>query len=114
MPRLGRVCAVRPGLFIKRALGILGLALFFALTFGALWIPKVFPHLGQKYYDYPQVVVNAFVHPDGSMTVVERRTFDFQDGSFSYAYRDIDERQPGDVTDVHLREGTTVYKPYSP
>jgi len=105
---------VRPASLIKRALAILGFALFLAVTAGALWIPKVFPHLGQKYYEYPQVVVNAYVHPDGSMTVVERRTFDFQSGSFSYAYRDIDERQTGDITDVHLREGQTVYKPYSP
>ena len=51
---------------------------FMALTSAGAWIPAVASHLhlGEKYYDYPRVVVNAYVHPDGSMTVVERRTFE--------------------------------------
>src|SRR5439155_26559234 len=112
----GRVSPVRPAQLIKRALGILGFAVFLALTSAGAWIPAVASHLhlGEKYYDYPRVVVNAYVHPDGSMTVAERRTFDFQKGSFSYAFRDIAERQPGDITDVRLREGNLRYNPFSP
>ncbi len=106
---------MRLGLLIKRALGILGFSLFLALTASALWIPKVFQHLGvEKYYDYPRVVVDAYVHPDGSMSVVERRTFDFQKGSFSYASAAIDERQPGDIVGVRVAEGSKEYKPFSP
>jgi uncharacterized membrane protein len=106
---------VRPGLLLKRVLGILAVSLFFALTTAGAWIPKVFPHLGvEKYYDYPRVVVDAYVHPDGSMSVVERRTFDFEKGSFSYAFADIKHRQPGDIVGVRVTEGKTEYKPYSP
>jgi uncharacterized membrane protein len=106
---------VRPGLLLKRALGILAVALFFAVVSGAAWIPKVFPHLGlDKYYDYPRVVVDAYVHPDGSMSVVERRTFDFQKGSFTYAFADIKHRQPGDIVGVRVSEASTEYRPFSP
>ena len=49
-----------------------------------------FARLGQDYH-FPQVRIDATVHQDGSMSVVERRTFDFS-GSFSFAYFTLQHR----------------------
>lgn len=42
-----------------------------------------------KSYDFPRVEIDALVKPDGSLTLIERRTFDF-DGEFSFAFFTVD------------------------
>ncbi len=91
-------------IFVTIGLPLLG-------AFGASLFPKMFL---AKYYDFPQVRIDATVNQDGSLSVVERRTFDFQKGSFSFAYREIRHRLPGDITDFHVSEGNVQYLPYSP
>ena len=43
----------------------------------------------QKSYEFPRVDIDATVRPDGSLDLVEERTFDF-DGEFSFAFFTID------------------------
>jgi uncharacterized membrane protein YgcG len=52
---------------------------------------------GDKSYSFPEVRIDATVLPDGSIRLVEQRTFDF-DGDFSFAFFTVDE-----VND-HVRE----------
>jgi uncharacterized membrane protein len=42
-----------------------------------------------KSYDFPRVDIDATVQPDGSLDLVEERTFDF-DGEFSFAFFTVD------------------------
>ncbi len=53
-----------------------------------------------KSYDFPEVRIDATVQPDGSLDLVEQRTFDF-DGEFSFAFFTV--AWPGDQI-----EGFTV------
>jgi uncharacterized membrane protein YgcG len=107
------------GALWRRVLGLVaayGLLTLIALPILlSMVVPRIWPGIfADKYYDYPRVIVEARVHPDGSMTVVERRTFDFQKGSFSFAYADIDHRLPGDIVGVGVTEGRKVYKQWQP
>ncbi|MFN2543265.1 MAG: DUF2207 domain-containing protein [Actinomycetota bacterium] len=43
----------------------------------------------EKSYSFPRVVIDATVLPDGTLDIVEHRTFDFH-GPFTYAFFDID------------------------
>ncbi|MGH2692369.1 MAG: DUF2207 family protein [Actinomycetota bacterium] len=45
--------------------------------------------VSQKSYDFPEVRIDATLQPDGSLDLVEQRTFDF-DGEFSFAFFTID------------------------
>jgi uncharacterized membrane protein YgcG len=105
--------------YVRRVLAWLGIALFFFLTLvlplAGAFAPSMFPKFfASKYYDFPDVTIDATVHPDGSMSVVERRTFDFSKGDFSFAYREIHHRQPGDIMGFSVTEGTTRYVPWDP
>jgi uncharacterized membrane protein len=70
------------GRSVRRALSVLGLA-FGLVTFVA---PS---EAGSKSYRFTDVVIDATILHDGSLELVERRTFDFE-GSFSTAYFTID------------------------
>jgi uncharacterized membrane protein len=43
----------------------------------------------EKSYDFPDVRIDALVKPDGSLTLTEQRTFNF-DGEFSFAFFTVD------------------------
>jgi uncharacterized membrane protein len=47
------------------------------------------PGEARKDYGFPQVLIDATVHPDGSLTLDERRTYRFE-GEFSYVTYSID------------------------
>ena len=71
--------------------GVVGWLIFLAVLAGpvlGIGIP-IWGAFAQKSYDFPRVRVDATVRPDGSLDLVERRTFDF-DGDFSFAFFTID------------------------
>src|SRR5262245_61649122 len=77
-------------LTVRRVVGWFFLLLILGLTIGLpLWgyfgriLPKCFVST-VKCYDYPDVVIDATVHQDGSMSVIERRTFAFRRGEFHF------------------------------
>ena len=61
-----------------------------------------------KYYSIPNVTIDAFLHPDGSMTVEESRTYQFT-GTFQYAYRTFMTRQMEAYADFQVRENNQLY-----
>jgi len=63
-----------------------------------------------KSYRFPSVRIDATVNPDGSLTLVEQRTYDFR-GHFHFATFTVEHKQFDDVIDFHVREGTTDYAP---
>ncbi|MGZ4800673.1 MAG: DUF2207 family protein [Acidimicrobiia bacterium] len=68
-----------------------------------------------KSFSLPRVAIEAELHPDGSMRVVEHLTYDFT-GSFTYGTRPIPggSYQVGDVSvSEHGRPLTTVGAPYN-
>ena len=100
--------------WVKRWLARLFLLGFIALTTMGLWLPPIMIHATQKDYHFRDVVIDATVTPDGGLLLEETRTFDFQNGPFTYAYFNIDD--PGDhVRDFQMFEllddGTEV--PYA-
>ncbi|MGH2829754.1 MAG: DUF2207 domain-containing protein, partial [Actinomycetota bacterium] len=64
---------------------------------------------GAKSYSFPRVVVDIVVRPDGSFTVHEERTFDF-DGSFTRGFLEIP-RGGYRIGDVRVSEGGRAYRP---
>ena len=56
-----------------------------ALPIAGLALPLWLAFAGNKSYDFPRVEIDAAVRPDGSLDLVEHRTFDF-DGEFSFAF----------------------------
>ena len=60
----------------------------------------------EKSYDFPEVQIDATVQPDGSLDLVERRTFNF-DGEFSFAFFTVAE-SPSLVEGFTVREGDRV------
>ncbi|MEX2458279.1 MAG: DUF2207 domain-containing protein [Actinomycetota bacterium] len=85
------------------------LAIIGAAIFGSVWFGPEIANLG-KNYSFPHVRIDATVHQDGSMSVVERRTFDFR-RSFSFAFFTLQHRLAGDVTDFSIRDEAGVYWP---
>jgi uncharacterized membrane protein YgcG len=71
----------------------LGLLLFLALTTAGLWLPPIIIRATEKDYRFPEVVIDATVLPNGDLVLEERRTFDFRNGDFTYAYYTIDDPQ---------------------
>ena len=63
-----------------------------------------------KSYSFPSVRIDATVHPDGSLSLVEQRTFDFH-GHFHYAFFTVEHKQFDDVTNFVVREGDRAYTP---
>ena len=77
---------------------LLGLALIVLAQFAA---PV---HADDRSYYFPQVLIEAEIHPDGSMTVVEERTFSF-DGRFTGAWEYIYLKHNASIKDVLVSEG---------
>jgi uncharacterized membrane protein YgcG len=51
-----------------------------------IWLPPIISHATVKDYHFPEVSIDATVLPDGDLALEETRTFDFQNGPFTYAY----------------------------
>ncbi len=94
----------------KRALWWLVLLAFFAVTSIGLWLPPILIHATEKDYHFPEVVVDATVLRNGDLLLEERRTFDYRNGDFTYAYYTIDDPQDHvrDFTIHELVEGREV------
>jgi uncharacterized membrane protein YgcG len=86
---------------LKRLLGWFFAFAFIALTTAAVWLPFVITHAVEKDYHFPEVAIDATVHPNGDLALEDRRTFDFRNGPFTYAYFDV---QDGNVTDFSIAE----------
>jgi uncharacterized membrane protein len=104
--------------YVRRILLIALVVGFFALTTGLplvlAFAPHAFPKVfSTKYYEFPNVSIDAYVQQDGSMQVVERRTYDFQKGDFHFAFRTIDHKQDGDIIRVGVSEGAARYQRYT-
>ena len=83
---------------MKRWLARLLLLLFIAVTTAGLWLPPILTHAFEKDYHFPEVAIDARVLPNGDLVLKERRTFDFRNGPFTYAYFNV--ADPND----HLRD----------
>ena len=77
---------------------------FVALVTMGLWLPPIISHAVEKDYHFPEVEIDATVLPNGDMVLEETRTFDFQNGPFTYAYFNVDD--PLD----HVRDFTIAEK----
>ena len=77
---------------------------FIALVTMGLWLPLIITHAVEKDYHFPEVDIDATVLPNGDLMLEETRTFDFQNGPFTYAYYNVDD--PLD----HLRDFTIAEK----
>src|SRR4029453_3738119 len=69
---------------------------FFLLAFipvGTIgvWLPPIITHAVEKDYYFPEVDIDATVLPNGDLLLEETRTFDFQNGPFTYAYFNVDD-----------------------
>jgi uncharacterized membrane protein YgcG len=77
---------------------------FIALVTMGLWLPPIITHAVEKNYHFPEVDIDATVLPNGDLMLEETRTFDFQNGPFTYAYFNVDD--PLD----HVRDFTIAEK----
>ena len=80
------------------------LLVFIALVTMGLWLPPIITHAVEKDYHFPEVDIDATVLPNGDLMLEETRTFDFQNGPFTYAYFNVDD--PLD----HVRDFTIAEK----
>jgi hypothetical protein len=80
------------------------LLVFVALVTMGLWLPGIITHAVEKDYHFPEVDIDATVQPNGDLMLEETRTFDFQNGPFTYAYFNVDD--PLD----HVRDFTIAEK----
>ncbi len=84
---------------LKRLAGVAILAVFTA----GFWAPFVIGYLVEKNFSFPEVAIDATVRPNGDLQLEERRTFNFHNGPFSYAYFQVDD--PNDsVKDFSMAE----------
>jgi uncharacterized membrane protein len=70
--------------------------LLLAFTFFTVGIPvliAVIQRGTEKAYRFPVVSIDATVRPDGDLILQERRTVEFRNGPFTYAYFDVNEPQ---------------------
>lgn len=63
-----------------------------------------------KRFTLPQTTITAQLQPDGSMTVTESRTYDF-DGHFRYAYRELPRRNNVSFSGLCISEAGQPYTP---
>src|SRR5687768_9429919 len=76
-----------------------------------LALSALLPNCGTgKSFSFPRVTIDATVNQDGSLSIVENRTFDFN-GQFSYVFFTVEHRSFGDVVDFSIREGDHLYLP---
>ena len=79
----------KPG--VTKWLWRLLLLLFLAVTTMGLWLPPILIRATEKEYHFPEVSIDATVQPNGDLVLEERRTFDFRNGPFTYAYFTVDD-----------------------
>ncbi len=84
---------------------VLGGLLVFLLGLFLAWAPGT---AMAKSYKVSQLYVEATVNPDGSMDVLERRTFSF-DGSFSWVIQDLSLSGSDGITDIRVSEDGEDY-----
>lgn len=77
------------------------------LLFGVLLpgLPSSFAQ--EQQYELSRFDVTVQVHPDGTYDVEETIAYDFQRGSFTYAYRSIVQEEAGAVRDVRVTSPDT-------
>ncbi len=83
--------------------GFIGLALAAALL-ALIDLPAA-----AKSFHFSRVEITAEVRPDGSMRIVERRTFDF-DGSFRWASYRLPLTGAGDIQDIRVADERGTYR----
>ena len=79
-----------------------------AFTFFTVGIPvltAVLQRGAEKAYRFPEVRIDATVRPDGDLVLQERRTVEFRNGPFTYAYFDVNEPQSS-IRDFRVSELT--------
>jgi hypothetical protein len=76
---------------VKRALGWLVVLGFLALVTVGIWLPPIITRATVKDYHFPEVAIDATVLPNGDLVLEERRTFDFRNGPFTFAYFEVDD-----------------------
>jgi len=76
---------------------------FVAVTTAGLWLPPIIIRATEKDFHFPEVTIDATVKPNGDLVLEERRTFDFRNGDFTYAYYQIDDPQDH-VRDFSIHE----------
>lgn len=88
---------------------VLGI-LFVGATLSGFWAPPLIMYLVEKNYSFPEVSIDAVVHPNGDLIFEEHRTFRFHNGPFTYAYYTIED--PGqrvrDFTMAEVTDGREV------
>jgi uncharacterized membrane protein len=95
---------------VTRWLWRFGLLVFVALTTMGLWLPPILTHALEKEYHFPEVSIDATVRQNGDLVLEERRTFDFRNGPFTYAYFTVDDPydRVRDFTITELVDGREV------
>jgi len=78
---------------MKRVFGWVLIAGFIAVTTAGIWLPPIITHAVEKDYHFSEVTIDATVLPNGDLRLEETRTFDFQNGPFTYAYFNVDDPQ---------------------
>ena len=78
---------------MKRVFGWVLIVGFVAVTTAGIWLPPIIGHAVEKDYHFPEVAIDATVAPNGDLLLEETRTFDFQNGPFTYAYFNVDDPQ---------------------
>jgi uncharacterized membrane protein YgcG len=76
---------------VRRVLGWLVVLGFLALVTVGIWLPPIITRATVKDYHFPEVAIDATVLPNGDLVLEERRTFDFRNGPFTYAYFEVDD-----------------------
>jgi Predicted membrane protein (DUF2207) N-terminal domain/Predicted membrane protein (DUF2207) C-terminal domain len=76
---------------MKRVLKWVLIVGFVAVTTAGIWLPPIIGHAVEKDYHFPEVAIDATVAPNGDLLLEETRTFDFQNGPFTYAYFNVDD-----------------------
>jgi len=94
----------------KRAVKILYSAVLFLILISAVYcaFPTGAGAQDDRSFYFPSVIIDAEIRPDGSMAVVEERTFRFDGryrGAWSYIYL-INNTQ---ISDVRVSEGGVQY-----
>lgn len=72
-------------------LGRILLTVFLILVTAGLWVPLMITCFFEKDYSFPEVAIDATVESDGDLVLEERRTFDFKNGPFTFAYFNVED-----------------------
>ncbi len=82
---------------------------FKKIIFLFLLLPCLLPGIrAEKNYSFPRLTLEAQLHPDGSMTVMEIRTFKFEE-SYRFAFRTFPKSERVVFTDFHVTERGIPY-----